>query len=319
MPAGRILKYCVALSVVFHLAVALFAALLPVAPRPGEDVVVVEMADLPRAPDFLPPKPGVIEGARPKPPPVPVRPVPKKELPEPPRDMMRRLLRELPVDMERQPEKEYRETEEPRPAETPAQTARASEQPQEAKPAARTNGARSAAKGSPGKSLRDLTPRLGETVLAMRERSGGRGQSASNGNAVGTEAKAREKGEIAEERGTSAHLKPLSDPELQFLSYVDSIKFKLYLVWNFPYEAQQAGMQGNVVVDFTIGSEGQLVDCKLYRSSGHKILDEEAMRAVRAAAPYHPLPKEFIQKLNSTTYRVIGTFSYEIVPFSFKR
>ncbi len=297
MPAGRILKYCVALSVLFHLAVALFAALLPVAPRPAEDVVVVEMADLPRAPDFLPPKPGVIEGARPKPPPVPDRPVPKRKPPELPRDVMQGRVPDLPVDARLPAEKEFPARPEPQPPgpkEPPAQSARAAEPPQEAKPAAPANGAPAAEKGGAAKSLRDLTPGLGKTVMAMRERGGGRGRNNSSGSAVGTEAKARPKGEIAEERGDqTADFKPFKGPETRFISYFASIKRKVDLVWTYPYDAMVAGIHGDLVIVFVIGRNGQLERYDLTKSSGHKILDDEAIRSIRAAAPFDPIPTDY--------------------------
>ncbi len=321
MPASRILKYCVALSVLFHVAIALLASLIPVAQRASEDVMVVDLADLPRATDFLPPKPGIVEGARPKPPPVRARPAPKEELPRPSRDVMNRLLHDLPVDADLPPRKEYPERTElqpQRPKEPPAETARAADREQEAKPAAPAGGARDAAKGGTAKSLRDLTPGLGKTVLAMADRASGRGKGKSGGTATGTEAKAREKGEIAEESGTSARLKPLTDRDVQFLSYVDSIRFKIYLVWNYPYEAAAAGVQGQVVVDFVIGPGGELESCNLVRSSGNKILDAEAVRAVQAAAPYNPLPEEYMKKYGTTKYPVQGFFRYEIFPVSFR-
>src|SRR5512146_2188468 len=95
MPTGRVLKYCFGLSVLFHLAIALLAAVIPVAPRRAEDVMVVDLADLPRSTDFLPPKPGVIEGARPKPTPPPAR---REKPPERPREAMRGRVPDLPVD-----------------------------------------------------------------------------------------------------------------------------------------------------------------------------------------------------------------------------
>ena len=159
MPTGRVLKYCIGLSVLFHLAIALLAALIPVAPRRAEDVMVVDLADLPRSTDFLPPKPGVIEGARPKPPPPPAR---REKPPERPREAMRGRVPDLPVDARLAPEKEFPAApakREPRPPgpEEKAQPARTSEPPaREAKPAPSARSAPSAAEGGARRSLRDL-------------------------------------------------------------------------------------------------------------------------------------------------------------------
>ncbi len=303
MPAGRVLKYCVALSVLFHLAIAILAALIPVAPRPAEDVMVVDLADVPRSTDFLPPKPGIIEGARPKPPPPPLR---KDKPPELSREPMRGRVPDRPVNPRLAPEKEFpaavapRDSRPPvpeekaqpaRPDEQPARTARSAEPAREPKPAAPSTNAPSAKGGGDRRSLRDLTPRLGEMVMARRETGAGRGQSPSRGTAAGTDAKARENGGIVEELGARAHLTALNAPEIQYISYFASIKRKIELVWGYPGAAGGAG--GELVVEFVIGPSGNLESLALVAGSGHKVLDDEAVRAIRAAAPFDPIPKEY--------------------------
>lgn len=314
MPTGRILKYCIALSILFHLAIAVLAALLPVAPRRAEDVMVVEMADLPRATDFLPPKPGLIEGARPAPPPPPARPARKEKPLELPRDTMRGRVPDRPVDPGLAPEKEFpaqqakEEPQLPRPTETPARIARAAERAQEPKAASPSRTAPSAEEGGARRSLRDLTPTLGKMVMARTDTRAGRGQDASRGTAAGTDAKGRDKGEIAEERGGGAHLTPLNAPEIQYISYFASIKRKIELVWQYPYDAQVAGVQGNLVIHFVIGPTGQLESLALVQGSGSRLLDDEAVRAIRAAAPFDPIPPGY--KIPNLQIR--GQFVYEM-------
>ncbi len=324
MPPGRILKYCIALSLLFHLAVALLAALLPAAPHRPEDVMQVELADLPRATDFLPPKPGIIEGARPKPTPVPNRPVAKTKPPELPRDAMRGRVPDLPVDTRLAPEKEFpaaRAPEPPRPAEeaqparpdeAPARTARAegARPPGSASP---SGNAPSAAEGGARKSLRDLTPTLGRMVMARKNAGAGRGQSGSHGTAAGTDAKGHEKGEIAEELGARAHLTPLNAPEIQYISYFASIKRKIELVWQYPYDAMVANIQGELIVDFAIGPTGQLVSLSLVDGSGSRILDDEAVRAIRVAAPFDPIPADYkIPRLQIRCHFIYGMQSLRL-------
>ncbi len=314
MPAGRILKYCVALSLLFHFAVALLATLLPAARRPAEDAMVVDLADLPRGTDFLPPKPGIVEGARPKPRPVPARPVAKAKPPGPRPDEMRGPVPDRPVDPRLAPEKEFpapraqEEPSPPRPKEPPPRTARAGEQAQEAKPASPAREAPAATGSGARKSLRDLTPTLGKMVMARVDGRAGRGQDASRGTAAGTDAKGRDKGEIAEERGGGAHLTPLNAPEIQYISYFASIKRKIELVWQYPYDAQVAGVQGELVINFVIGPTGQLVSLALVDGSGSRLLDDEAVRAIRAAAPFDPIPPDY--KIPNLQIR--GHFIYEM-------
>src|SRR5512143_1160794 len=98
MPTARMLKYWIALSVLFHVAIAALSLLIPSAPRQAEDVMVVDLADLPRSTDFLPPKPGIVEGKRPMPPPKPEPAVRKEKTPEPRPDVMKGRVPDLPVD-----------------------------------------------------------------------------------------------------------------------------------------------------------------------------------------------------------------------------
>ncbi len=66
MPDNRTIAICIALSFLTHLVIMTLAALVPWTSRTAESVMVVELADLPRAADFLPPKPGILQGGRPK-------------------------------------------------------------------------------------------------------------------------------------------------------------------------------------------------------------------------------------------------------------
>lgn len=58
----------------------------------------------------------------------------------------------------------------------------------------------------------------------------------------------------------------------------------------YPERARRLGIQGEVNLEFAISAEGRLIDSKVSRSSGSDIIDEAALQAVRAAAPFPPLP-----------------------------
>jgi protein TonB len=166
---------------------------------------------------------------------------------------------------------------------------------------------KSGAPGSaPSKSLRDLTPSLGRMVMAREEPSGGRGQGAAAGNAVGTGGKATGEEGVTEEGGGGFRLMPLNAPEVQYISYFASIKRKIELVWQYPYEAAAAGIQGELTLDFVIARSGALNSVELVRSSGSKILDDEAIRSIRVAAPFDPIPAQY--KIPSLQIR--GRFVY---------
>jgi TonB family protein len=130
-------------------------------------------------------------------------------------------------------------------------------------------------------------------MVMSREESGGRGEGTSSGSAVGTGGKSSGQEGVTEEHGGGFRLQSLNAPEIQYISYFASIKRKIELVWQYPYEAAVAGVQGELTVDFVIARNGKVESIELIRGSGHKVLDEEALRSIRKAAPFDPIPAEY--------------------------
>jgi len=281
MPKDRLLRNCIALSILLHLILLVLASMIRWTPHRAEDVMVVDLADLPRSTEFLPPRPGIVEGARPKPPPPPPPKPPPKKKPNmpPPRELVGRVP-DLPVNPELPPEKEFPV---PRPSDKAART-------EEAKPAREASPPPRSARP---KSLRELTPSLGEMVMAKATPQAGRGEETSSGSAVGTGGKAVEKGAITEEGGGGTRLTALNAPEIQYISYFASIKRKIELVWQYPQDAANAGIQGELTVDFIIARDGSLESVHILQGSGYKILDDEAVGSIRIAAPYNPIPENY--------------------------
>jgi protein TonB len=80
-----------------------------------------------------------------------------------------------------------------------------------------------------------------------------------------------------------------SDPV--YVTYFNKIKQLILSRWEYPELALRYGLEGRLSVEFTIGSNGQLERLRVVRSSGSNILDEEALRAIQAAAPFPPIPR----------------------------
>lgn len=54
------------------------------------------------------------------------------------------------------------------------------------------------------------------------------------------------------------------------------------------------GLEGVVILELTVRPNGQLIKpVKIRKSSGHEILDQEAIRMVTAAAPFRGLPTDY--------------------------
>lgn len=92
----------------------------------------------------------------------------------------------------------------------------------------------------------------------------------------------------------------------QFITYFGSIKRAIELVWQYPEMALRYGLQGKLLMEFSILENGELAKARIIRSSGSNLLDEEALRAVRSAAPFSPIPpwvaKEQLDILASFEY-----------------
>jgi periplasmic protein TonB len=92
----------------------------------------------------------------------------------------------------------------------------------------------------------------------------------------------------------------------KFFSYLLHLKRKIQEVWVYPRVAAQSGVAGQLTLEFLIARDGQLVGVNLLDSSGHSILDESAIAAIRSAAPYHKFP----DRMKAKRLRIRANFIY---------
>ncbi len=76
--------------------------------------------------------------------------------------------------------------------------------------------------------------------------------------------------------------------EYSFARYVEDWRLKVERVGNlnYPEEAKQLKLYGSLLLTVSIKSDGSLENVEVNRSSGHKALDQAAIRIVRLGAPY---------------------------------
>ena len=82
----------------------------------------------------------------------------------------------------------------------------------------------------------------------------------------------------------------LDTDEFAFMSYNRWLKIRVESVLKYPELAALSGLQGTLYIQFDIMKDGSLGGLELLKSSGYKILDDEALRAIRSSAPFQPLP-----------------------------
>ena len=80
--------------------------------------------------------------------------------------------------------------------------------------------------------------------------------------------------------------------------YIDAWAKKLERIGNinFPEAALRLNLSGILILNATLDRAGRVVEIAINSSSGSKILDDAALRIVKLASPYEPLPREVREK-----------------------
>ncbi len=103
----------------------------------------------------------------------------------------------------------------------------------------------------------------------------------------------------------------LNTTTIKYASYLLHVKEKIENVWEYPTRAEKQGIQGVLIIEFSINQNGTIYNVKVLRSSGRKMLDKAAVNAILNAARYNPFPHYWtIKRLN-----IIGTFIYRLNNF----
>lgn len=97
----------------------------------------------------------------------------------------------------------------------------------------------------------------------------------------------------------------LDTDEFKFISYNRWLKIKVESVLKYPELAAISGYQGTLFIKFDIMKDGSLGGLDILKSSGYKILDDEALRSIRASAPFQPLPDDWNMERYSIRAAVI--------------
>jgi len=111
-----------------------------------------------------------------------------------------------------------------------------------------------------------------------------------------------------EERGVldSDEPIPLDTKEKKYVSYFGRIKQQIQHAWIYPTQGTMKRLTGEVILKFEISKEGNLLDLRLINTSGIDVLDINAIKAVKNAAPFYPFPKTISKKKLS----ILATFVY---------
>lgn len=102
--------------------------------------------------------------------------------------------------------------------------------------------------------------------------------------------------------------KPISldTSESKYVSYFTRIKQQIERVWVYPLDAARKGISGELTLRFQISRDGTLLSLTVVRDSGSEVLDLAAVKAVKNAAPYYPIPLN----ISRDKISILATFIY---------
>ena len=82
--------------------------------------------------------------------------------------------------------------------------------------------------------------------------------------------------------------------EYKYAVYMEAWLAKVQRIGNlnYPEEAKRRGLRGRVLLDVALNYDGSVHDVSVRRSSGHRLIDDAAIRIVHLAAPYSPFPPD---------------------------
>ena len=98
--------------------------------------------------------------------------------------------------------------------------------------------------------------------------------------------------------------------EYRFAQYIDSWRQKIERIGNlnYPQEAKARGIHASLQLTVAIKADGEVESVEVNRSSGHKFLDQAAVRIVRLAAPFERFPDNI--RADTDILHVTRTWSF---------
>jgi protein TonB len=98
--------------------------------------------------------------------------------------------------------------------------------------------------------------------------------------------------------------------EYRFAQYVDNWRLKIERIGNlnYPAEAKARRIYGRLQLTVAIKADGEVEAIEINRSSGHKVLDQAAIRIVRLAAPFERFPESI--KADTDILHITRTWTF---------
>jgi protein TonB len=98
--------------------------------------------------------------------------------------------------------------------------------------------------------------------------------------------------------------------EYRFAQYIEDWRVKVERIGNlnYPEQARREQIYGKLQLSVSIRADGSVENIEVSRSSGHRLLDAAAMRIVKLAGPFSPLPPDITRDVDILT--ITRTWSF---------
>jgi periplasmic protein TonB len=104
--------------------------------------------------------------------------------------------------------------------------------------------------------------------------------------------------------------------EYRYAAYMEAWRAKVERIGNlnYPDEARQKQLSGALLLDVALRPDGSVIEILVRRSSGHKVLDDAAVRIVELAAPFAPFPEDILKEVDilhvTRTWKFLNTAEF---------
>lgn len=88
--------------------------------------------------------------------------------------------------------------------------------------------------------------------------------------------------------------------EYKYAAYMEAWRAKVERIGNlnYPDEARRKKLSGALLLDVSLKPDGSVLEIIVRRSSGHRVLDDAAVRIVELAGPFAPFPEEIRREVD---------------------
>lgn len=125
------------------------------------------------------------------------------------------------------------------------------------------------------------------------------------------EAKLQAQRQTYAKRPRKRQLTAESAKESRDAAYIENFRRRIEHIGNlyYPERARQEKIYGSIRLMVALNAGGNIHELKVLKSSGHRILDDAAIRSVKNAAPFDPFPAEI--RKDTDILEIIRTWSFE--------